>query len=207
MSRPRQGRRHRGAIRGNDVGAAGRGPDRLRRRAPVPDRSERFTHIEQGQPLQSPKRDAEARAMTVLPDLYRRRLGRENEMWERNRALGGSRTADNLEDIQNTSQAASGVGGVMRAVANLQFGDAVAQPRHAWPHCARAKRPNARSDRAGADVERPGFSAASCDPAGNRPAAQPARDRRHASERRSGRFQLGQVEAQGPERGGQGGPA
>ncbi|MBM1556663.1 hypothetical protein JQV19_08385 [Sulfitobacter mediterraneus] len=78
--------------------------------------------------LQSPKRDAEATAMTVDPDLYGRRLSRENDMWEtQNRALGGSRTADNLEDIADTGEIASGMGGAARSLANLQVGDALAK--------------------------------------------------------------------------------
>jgi hypothetical protein len=56
-------------------------------------------------PLQSPKRDAEAGAMTLDPELYKRRLARENDMWEmQNRALGNSKTADNLQDIEATSE-------------------------------------------------------------------------------------------------------
>lgn len=79
-------------------------------------------------PLQSPKRAAEAQAMALQPDLYARRLTRENDMWEtQNRALGGSRTADNLEDIESVNSAASGLLGAARAAGNLQLGDAVAQ--------------------------------------------------------------------------------
>ncbi|MFG6591287.1 hypothetical protein [Sulfitobacter sp. 1A12157] len=78
--------------------------------------------------LQSPKRDAEAQAMAVDPSLYGRRIGRENDMWEvQNRALGGSRTADNLQDIGGTSEAASGLMGAGRSALNFQFGDAVAK--------------------------------------------------------------------------------
>ena len=78
--------------------------------------------------LRSPKRDAEARAMALDPDVYGRRLGRETEMWQtQNRALGGSQTADNLQDIKAGQSSA---GGLMRAgqqAANFQFGDAVSQ--------------------------------------------------------------------------------
>lgn len=78
--------------------------------------------------LQSPKRDAEARAISLDPDQYGNRLSRENEMWEtQNRALGGSRTSDNLEDISQSGDAASGVMGAARSGANFQFGDAVAK--------------------------------------------------------------------------------
>ena len=77
-------------------------------------------------PLLSPKRAMEADAMATDPRLYSDRLGRENTMWEtQNRALGGSRTADNLAD----QGAMDGISGeVMRAgkaAANLQFGDMV----------------------------------------------------------------------------------
>lgn len=48
----------------------------------------------------STKRAAEADAMALDPQLFKERLGRENTMWEtQNRALGGSRTADNLQDV------------------------------------------------------------------------------------------------------------
>lgn len=78
--------------------------------------------------LQSPKRDAEAAAMTLDPQMYGERLARENTMWEtQNRALGGSRTADNLQDISQTGEVAGGVLDVARSGANFQFGDAVAK--------------------------------------------------------------------------------
>lgn len=52
-------------------------------------------------PLTSTKASQEASAMAVDPNLYQRRVGREMDMFEtRNIAVGGSRTADNLEDIQ-----------------------------------------------------------------------------------------------------------
>ena len=64
--------------------------------------------------------------MALDPKLYADRLARENTMWEtQNRALGGSRTADNLAD-QGAMDGMSGE--VMRAgkaAANLQFGDMV----------------------------------------------------------------------------------
>jgi hypothetical protein len=77
-------------------------------------------------PLLSPKRAMEADAIATDPRLYADRLARENIMWEtQNRALGGSRTADNLAD----QGAMDGISGeVMRAgkaAANLQFGDMV----------------------------------------------------------------------------------
>lgn len=77
-------------------------------------------------PLLSPKRAMEADAMATDPRLYADRLGRENTMWEtQNRALGGSRTADNLAD----QGAMNGISGEVmqagKAAANLQFGDMV----------------------------------------------------------------------------------
>lgn len=77
-------------------------------------------------PLLSPKRAMEADAMATDPRLYFDRLGRENTMWEtQNRALGGSRTADNLAD----QGAMNGISGEVmqagKAAANLQFGDMV----------------------------------------------------------------------------------
>lgn len=78
--------------------------------------------------LQSPKREAEAGAMALNPEKYQRRLGRENDMWEvQNRALGGSRTADNQQDIQGAKSAASGLMGAGRSALNFQFGDTAAQ--------------------------------------------------------------------------------
>ena len=77
-------------------------------------------------PLLSPKRAMESDAMATDPRLYADRLGRENVMWEtQNRALGGSRTADNLAD----QGAMDGISGEVmkagKAAANLQFGDMV----------------------------------------------------------------------------------
>lgn len=78
--------------------------------------------------LQSPKRDAEAAAMTLNPEQYAGRLGRENTMWQtQNRALGGSMTADNMQDVAASSQAASGLGGAAKSALNFQFGDAVSK--------------------------------------------------------------------------------
>lgn len=79
-------------------------------------------------PLQSPKRVAEADAMTIDPRLYAERLGRENTMWEtQNRALGGSRTADNLADQSAMEGLAGGALAAARSGANFQFGDMVAR--------------------------------------------------------------------------------
>lgn len=55
----------------------------------------------------STKRAAEANAMALDPQLFGSRIGRENVMWEtQNRALGGSRTADNLADVADVGMVA-----------------------------------------------------------------------------------------------------
>jgi hypothetical protein len=78
--------------------------------------------------LQSPKRVDEAAAMATDAPLYADRLGRENIMWEtQNRALGGSRTADNLADVDAMNDLAGGAMGAARSASNLQVGDAVAK--------------------------------------------------------------------------------
>lgn len=65
--------------------------------------------------IQSQKRAAEAEAMALQPELYTNRLGRENTMWEtQNKALGGSRTADNLADQSAVDGLASGALGAVR---------------------------------------------------------------------------------------------
>jgi hypothetical protein len=77
-------------------------------------------------PLQSPKRATEAEAMATDYPLYSGRLARENTMWEtQNRALGGSRTADNLADQEAMAGLAGGAWGAAKSVGNFQFGDAV----------------------------------------------------------------------------------
>lgn len=79
-------------------------------------------------PLLSTKRTQEADAMAVGPTIYRDRLARENDMWEtQNRALDGSRTADNLQDIEAMDGLAGGVLDVARSAGNLQFGDMAAK--------------------------------------------------------------------------------
>lgn len=79
-------------------------------------------------PLQSPKRVAEAEAMATDFPLYSGRLGRENTMWEtQNRALGGSRTADNLADQDAVEGLAGGALGALKSGANLQLGDMVSK--------------------------------------------------------------------------------
>lgn len=65
--------------------------------------------------IQSQKRAAEAQAMALDPELYTSRLGRENIMWEtQNKALGGSRTADNLADQSAIEGLAGGALGAVR---------------------------------------------------------------------------------------------
>lgn len=79
-------------------------------------------------PLLSTKRTTEADAMALDPTTYSDRLGRENEMWAtQNRALGGSRTADNLQDISAMEGLAGGALDVARSAGNFQFGDVVAK--------------------------------------------------------------------------------
>lgn len=79
---------------------------------------------DKSRPFRSTKATEEANAMALDAPLFERRVQREGDMWEtQNRALGGSRTADNLQDIQNTGAAAN----IMRALrdaGNLQFGQA-----------------------------------------------------------------------------------
>lgn len=78
--------------------------------------------------LQSTKRLTEADTMVTDPALYRNRLGRETEMWEtQNRALGGSRTADNQQDISAMQGLAGGALDMARSGGNFQFGDMVAR--------------------------------------------------------------------------------
>ncbi|QAX31317.1 hypothetical protein [Leisingera sp. NJS204] len=61
-------------------------------------------------PLTSPKFQQDAATMAVDPDLLARRLGRENRMFETNQTvLGGSRTADNLIDMEDAGRFDTGV--------------------------------------------------------------------------------------------------
>lgn len=77
-------------------------------------------------PLQSFKRETEAGAMSLDPELYGRRLSRENEMWgTQNRALGGSRTADNEADKSAMGELAGGAWDAAKSGLNFQLGDAV----------------------------------------------------------------------------------
>lgn len=73
----------------------------------------------------SPKAQAEARAMAVDPDTFTDRLARENTMWEtQNRALQGSRTADNLADIEDIGIMAD-AGRAAKDTLTGNFGNAV----------------------------------------------------------------------------------
>lgn len=71
-------------------------------------------------PLSSTKARREADAMADNPALFRDRIDRENTMWStQNRALGGSRTADNLQDIEDSGAMAD----AMRAGGDLALGN------------------------------------------------------------------------------------
>lgn len=79
-------------------------------------------------PLQSMKRSQEIDAMAADPELLKRRLQREGNMWAvQNRALQGSRTADNLQDIASSGEETAGIMGAARSAMNLQLGDAAAR--------------------------------------------------------------------------------
>ena len=78
-------------------------------------------------PFQSSKAQAEAEAMALNPSVFRDRLARETQMWEtQNRALGGSRTADNLEDIGGANQLAQQATGIGGSLATGNVGHALA---------------------------------------------------------------------------------
>lgn len=79
---------------------------------------------DKSRPFRSTKVATESDAMAVDAPLFQRRVQREGDMWEtQNRALGGSRTADNLQDIGNTGPMAD-LFRAARDVGNLQFGQA-----------------------------------------------------------------------------------
>lgn len=70
--------------------------------------------------VMSTKMDAEAQAMALDPALYADRLARENTMWTtQNRALGGSKTADNLADQGAMEGFAGGALDVAKSVVRL----------------------------------------------------------------------------------------
>lgn len=82
-------------------------------------------------PFQSPKVSDEVDAIASDPNVFKQRLANENAMWEtQNRALGGSRTADNLQDIEGQGAIADalraardvGTGNPGTAIANVAGG-------------------------------------------------------------------------------------
>lgn len=76
--------------------------------------------------LQTPKRAGDIDTMALDPELLKRRLAREDEMWGvQNRALGGSLTADNLADQEAMSGLAGGGLDVAKKALNFQLGDAL----------------------------------------------------------------------------------
>ena len=78
-------------------------------------------------PFQSTKAQTEADAMAIDPRLFRDRMARETTMWEtQNKALGGSRTADNLEDMNNAGQIAQQATGIGGSLATGNVGHAIA---------------------------------------------------------------------------------
>lgn len=78
--------------------------------------------------IQSEKRASEAGAMALDPTIYKDRLSRESVMWDtQNRALGGSRTADNLADQDAVNGMVSGAMGAAKSASNLQLGDAASK--------------------------------------------------------------------------------
>lgn len=75
--------------------------------------------------LNSTKARDEVGAMALDPALMNARRLRENTMWEtQNRALGGSRTADNLQDVADTGMIAD-VGRIVRDAATGRIGTAL----------------------------------------------------------------------------------
>lgn len=83
--------------------------------APTADKSRSF---------RSTKAQTEADAMALDAPLFRGRIQREGDMWEtQNRALGGSRTADNLQDVANVGPMANLLRAA-REAGNFQIGNA-----------------------------------------------------------------------------------
>jgi hypothetical protein len=84
----------------------------------------RATTANAARQFNSTKRATEAQAMATDPRLFGDRIARENTMWEtQNRALGGSRTADNLQDIGELGPRAE-IARALLDIGNLQFGQA-----------------------------------------------------------------------------------
>lgn len=83
----------------------------------------RSTAANGARPLQTPKRREELAAMANDPDLLERQIDREDAMSETfRRTLGGSQTADNLEDMAAVSNNI----GIMQNLASGNYGGAVA---------------------------------------------------------------------------------
>lgn len=81
---------------------------------------------DKSRPFRSTKAKTEADVIAENPEIFGSRIAREGEMWEtQNRALGGSRTADNLQDISSTGTIAN-VMRALRSAGNFQIGDAAA---------------------------------------------------------------------------------
>ena len=78
-------------------------------------------------PFQSSKVAAESNANAFEPQVFSERLANENQMWETQyRALGGSRTADNLADIGSTGQLAADASGAAGSLATGNPAGAIA---------------------------------------------------------------------------------
>lgn len=85
-------------------------------------------------PLSSTKAEIEAGAIANDPELLAARIARENQMWStQNRALGGSRTADNLQDIEDTGLVASALRSG-RDVLSGNFGNAASNALNVTAH-------------------------------------------------------------------------
>jgi len=86
--------------------------------------------------MASSKRQTEAAAMTLDPQLYAERLAREGDMYKTfTRALGGSKTADNLEDIADVGALAD-LGRAARDASAANVGSAAGNVLAAWGRVA-----------------------------------------------------------------------
>lgn len=111
--------------------------DKLERMtAPTADRSKAF---------RSPKVAQETAEIANDPDLFAARMAREKDMWEtQNRALGGSRTADNLEDIAD-SGALADAARAAKSGASGNFGDMLSNAGSAVSRVASGQNPATRA--------------------------------------------------------------
>lgn len=81
--------------------------------------------VNKARPLMDEASTAELGAMAKDPALLQRQLGRETTMFETGaQALGGSRTAENLQDIADTAKFDTGM---IANLLNMRFGAAAAQ--------------------------------------------------------------------------------